>query len=323
MKSRSKTDVDFATVKAMFSKAGLGEAESAVPLGAGEFNTVLDVTANGRRYALKVSPTGDKEVLSYEKGMMRAEVYWYEVLRKETDIAVPEVYYADFSRSLIDADWFVMQLVKGRAPSEDDAEQLDVRLAKAAAKMHTVRGEKFGYVQGEKYSDWHSALRAMTQALLDDGRKKGLRSRRGEKLLGYIDLYRDTLNKADCRMVNYDLWAPNVIVADTPDGEKFFWIDPERCFFGDRIADFVCLDFFNPFVKKRAAVAAYNSVAQDKIDFSRDNEIRWAVMTAYLGLIQEVEKLYRYTPLMFGWWRNVLSAAFAYSAGFKALKKRR
>lgn len=53
----------------------------------------------------------------------------------------------------------------------------------------------------------------------------------------------------------------------------------------------------------------------------REYEIRWAVMMAYMGLLQEVEKYYRYTPFMFGWWRNVISSAFAYSKGFKALKE--
>ena len=59
-----------------------------------------------------------------------------------------------------------------------------------------------------------------------------MRSRRGEKLLRLIDRYADTLNEAECRMVNYDIWTPNIIVQETAQGKKFWWIDPERSFWG-------------------------------------------------------------------------------------------
>ena len=32
---------------------------------------------------------------------------------------------------------------------------------------------------------------------------------------------------------------------------------------------------------------------------------------------------YRYTPLMFGWWRNVFSSAFMFSTAFKVLDAKR
>ena len=42
----------------------------------------------------------------------------------------------------------------------------------------------FGYVQGEHYDDWYSAVRGMTAALLEDGKRKGVRSRRGTRTCG-------------------------------------------------------------------------------------------------------------------------------------------
>ena len=76
MKSRSKFQVDFATVSEMTQKAGIGSAESVESLGAGEFNTVLAVRAGGKDYALKIAPAPWSETLSYERDMMRAEVCW-------------------------------------------------------------------------------------------------------------------------------------------------------------------------------------------------------------------------------------------------------
>ena len=325
MKSRSKTEVTFALASEMMKKAGLGTAVSAEPLGAGEFNTVLAVKTNdGNAYALKVAPSEDADVQLYEKGMMRSEVHFYSLMREHTDISVPDVLYADFSHELLPADWFVMTLIKGRHPSGEKGEEaaaLAEELARMAASMHKVKGEGFGYIQRGLRPSWHEAVRAMTEDLLRDAEKKGVRSRRGEKLLRLIDKHAGTLNKAECRMVNYDIWMPNIIVQETAEGKKFWWIDPERSFWGDPVADFVCLEFFKPFRKKTLSAQAYNEHADVPVTLSREEEIRWGVMMAYMGLLQEVEKHYRYTPLMFGWWRNVISSALVYRAGFKALKK--
>ena len=325
MKSRSKTEVTFALASEMMKKAGLGTAVSAELLGAGEFNTVLAVKTNdGNAYALKVAPSEDADVQLYEKGMMRSEVHFYSLMREHTDISVPDVLYADFSHELLPADWFVMTLIKGRHPSGEKGEEataLAEELARMAASMHKVKGEGFGYIQRGLRPSWHEAVRAMTEDLLRDAEKMGVRSRRGEKLLRLIDKHAGTLNKAECRMVNYDIWMPNIIVQETAEGKKFWWIDPERSFWGDPVADFVCLEFFKPFRKKTLSAQAYNERANVPVTLSREEEIRWGVMMAYMGLLQEVEKHYRYTPLMFGWWRNVISSALVYRAGFKALKK--
>ena len=301
MKSRSKTEVTFALASEMMKKAGLGTAVSAEPLGAGEFNTVLAVKTNdGNAYALKVAPSADADVQLYEKGMMRSEVHFYSLMREHTDISVPDVLYADFSHELLPADWFVMTLIKGRHPGGEkgeEAQALAEELARMAASMHKVKGEGFGYIQRGLRPSWHEAVRRL------------------------IDRYADTLNEAECRMVNYDIWTPNIIVQETAEGKKFWWIDPERSFWGDPVADFVCLEFFKPFRKKTLSAQAYNERADVPVTLSREEEIRWGVMMAYMGLLQEVEKHYRYTPLMFGWWRNVISSALVYRAGFKALKK--
>lgn len=308
----------------MFAKAGLPAPESVSPLGAGEFNTVLSVVAGGTKYALKIAPSDDTPVLRYEKGMMQAEVRWYELIRKSGAVSVPEVVFSDFSHSLVPADWFVMTQIAGNHPAADAVGNMDKatteKLARTAARLNNVHGDKFGYLQGKRYDDWHSAIRSMVCDLLADAADKKRRSRRGEKLLRHIDLFADTLKKADCRMVNFDLWAANIIFP--ADGGGPFLIDPERSFMGDRIADFVCLEMAKDFRAKTVSLAAYNSESDSPLEVTRETTVRYAVAAAYLALVQEVEKYYRYTPLMFGWWRNVFGSAYMFSAAFRILDAR-
>ena len=109
MISRTKYLVDDETVRRLFQDAGLGAAEAVTPLGAGEFNAVYSISAGGKEYALKIAPAPDCPVLRYETSMMRAEVYWYEQIRQHTEIRVPEVYFTDFSRTKLPADYFIMK----------------------------------------------------------------------------------------------------------------------------------------------------------------------------------------------------------------------
>lgn len=121
-------------------------------------------------------------------------------------------------------------------------------------------------------------------------------------------------------MVNFDIWAPNILCIRGEQGIEYAWIDPERSFWGDRIADFICLETFKPMQQKKASLAAYNSVAGEPVAVTRDTEIRYAVALGYMALIQEVEKYYRYTPWNQGWWLDVFSSRYFYNKAFGVLQ---
>jgi hypothetical protein len=105
------------------------------------------------------------------------------------------------------------------------------------------------------------------------------------------------------------------------DGEFLLsWIDPERCLWGDRIADFVCLDFLNlDLGKKTAMMEAYNNASEEPIMVSDHERIRFAIMLGYLALIMEVEKYARYNIFLKGYWRNVVASNAYYEHAFKQL----
>lgn len=313
-------------IKEIFEKAGIHGAHGIEPLTAGEYNAVFSVSAGGNDYVLKIAPLPSVRVLTYEKDMMRSEVFWYETMRNKTDILTPKIYFKDFSRTLIPCDYFIMEKINGKTLdkaklSEEEIKNARRETAHMIAELHKIGSDKFGYIQNTLYDNWYLALRSIFQNLVDDCRRAGKKTKRGEKALCLVDRHKSVLENVRGTMINYDLWDVNLICKEEDGRKRLCWIDPERSFYGDPIFDFICLDFMTPFEKKFGVKKAYNEKADVKITNSRQEQIRFAFADLLMGLIQETEKYYRYTPRNFGWWRNVFSSRFVYKRGFAALEK--
>lgn len=326
MKSKTKNIVADETIRKCFVKAGFKNINNITALGAGMYNSVYSVSADGKEYAIKIAPPDDVEVMSYERGMMAAEVFWYKQMRDKTCIQVPNVLFYDDSKEIITSEYFIMEKIDGTQIdkmqlSNKEKADLNAEMAKLAAEMHKIKNDKFGYIQMGLFDNWYYAIRASVQALINDAEAKGKKTKRGKKLLSYIDKNKNILEKVDCCMVNYDIWASNILARRENGVLRFWWIDPERSFWGDRMADFVCLDVTKPLSKKDKVIEAYNTVSDEKIVATHELEIRYAILMAQMGLIQEVEKYYRYRPTMIGWWIDVIGSNFLfYKIAFKLLK---
>ena len=326
MKSKTKYEVDAATIQALFEKADIPGAENIAPLGDGEFNSVYAVDAGRKSYAIKIAPKPDAEILTYEKGMMAQEVFYYGLM-EQAGIHVPKIYFSDFTRKLIPTEYFIMQRLEGEKLGEGNLtaqewQEIHARLARMAARMHATQGEQFGFRQNGLHATWHLALRSMVTNLIEDCKRLGHRTPRGERLLREINHHQHILESVESRLINFDIWPSN-IVAQQVDGElKLSWIDPERCLWGDRIADFVCLDFMNMDLdKKTTALEAYNQVTDYPIQVGEAERIRYAIMLGYLGLVMEVEKYARYNLFLPGWWRNVAVSKMNFDRSFQQLEK--
>ncbi len=325
MISRTKYKIDEATILRLFTAAGIPDATNAVPLGDGEFNAVFLVSSPNKDYVLKIAPPDGAPVMAYERNMMQSEVFWYGVMREKTGIRVPEVYAADFSRANLPVPYCIMEHMPGEALNKaklTKAERAEAErlLAKMSASMHAVQSARFGYEQCGLHENWFEAISAFVRQTLDDCAKKSRRSRRGERLLRLIERHRDVLTAAKGSMVNFDIWPANILVSREAGELRLSWIDPERSFWGDPMLDFVCFAFHRPLSEQQAVLATYNAASNRPVTPTRAEEIRFAVGQAYLALIMEAEKYYRYSPLHFGWWRNVLAARLLYRAAFTALE---
>lgn len=327
MISKSKYEVDEKTIVRLFEKADIFDAMNIAPLGAGEFNSVYSVDAGGKAYAIKIAPVGSSGILTYETDMMRQEVYYYSLM-EQAGISVPAIYYSDFSMTDIPTGYFIMQRLDGQQLDkikldEEESAEATIKTAGMVARMHSVKGEKFGYMQNGLHGNWYIAITEIVKNLIKDANNFGKNTKRGDKLLKFIEHNKTILEKVDCRLINFDIWPPNIFCKRADGAElTLSWIDPERCLFGDRIADFVCLEFMKMSLdKKEISINAYNKVSDTQIVITDNERVRYAIMLGYLGLIMEVEKYARYSPRHFGWWRNVLASKMLFSNAFKQLKK--
>lgn len=325
MISNSKYKVDEKTIAKLFEKAGIFDAANIVPLGAGEFNSVYSADAGGKAYAIKIAPLNTSNILTYETDMMKQEVYYYSQMLN-AGISVPQIYYCDFSCADIPVSYFIMEKIDGSQLdkiklTDNEKTEATIGLAEMAAKMHSVKGEKFGYIQSGLHNNWYLALTEIVNNLIKDANRFGKKTKRGSMLLEHIKRNKLILEKVDSRLINFDIWPPNIFCKKKDGKLMLSWIDPERCLWGDRISDFVCLEFISMSLdKKILSIAAYNKASDSPLTITDEERIRFAIMLGYLGLIMEIEKYSRYSPRHFGWWRNVIISKMLFSNAIKQLK---
>ena len=323
--SKTKYEASEAEIKALFSFHKLGNVLDIAVLGNGEFNAAYKVTCdNGVTYALKIAPPAEARVLSYEKNMMESEVFWYSQMHEKTDILCPKVYASDFSKEIIKSNCFIMEMMPGKPLwemgfSDKEYEAVQKQKIGMLTKIHTIANDGYGYIQTGLTGSWYEALKAMALRLVADCKSLGHDTPDGERFVSLIDKHEKLLRTVPCRMVNFDLWDSNVLYNEKTG--KICWIDPERGFWGDPVADFIPLGPGQkvPLSAKQKELDIYNDMAQEKIFLTGETEIRYALAVCYLALIEEVEKYVRYEPDNPTYIRNAIDSREMYDMAFKLL----
>ena len=323
--SKTKYNATEAEIKELFSFHKTGNVIDITALGFGEFNAVYKVSCdNGNSYALKIAPPETAKILSYENNMMKSEVYWYSQMHEKTDILCPKIFVSDFSKEIIKSNCFIMEMMAGKpiweaGLSEEGYDEVQKQKISMLTKIHRISNDGFGYIQTGLAPSWYEALKNMALNLVKDCKALGQETPYGEKFVSLIDKHEKILSAVPCRMVNFDLWDTNILYND--ETGKICWIDPERGFWGDPVADFVAL---GPGPKaslsaKEKELNTYNETAEEKIFLTEETEIRYALAVCYLALIEEVEKYVRYEPDNPTYIRNAIDSKEMFEMAFKLL----
>lgn len=243
--SITKAAVSEDTVNRMTQKALGEDALEIRELKEGYFNIAYQVRLSDRDVVLKIAPSPETEVMTFEKNIMFSEVDSMKMVAQRTEVPVPEVLFYDSSRDVADREYFFMEMLDGKSLSsisdvlpEEQKQRIYYDMGRYTAMLNGITGERFGYYgqpdrQGE---DWYEVFRDMLRDPFADAERKGIAMPvREDETLELLERDRALLGAVKTpRFVHWDIWAGNVFIAD---GQIRGIIDFERCLWGDPLLE--------------------------------------------------------------------------------------
>lgn len=293
--SRTKTRLTLQAVDALTRDVLGGRGTRAMSeLTEGYFNTAYRLELeDGQSFVLKVAPPADVPVLTYEHGLMRGEVEAMRLASEDPLVPVPSVRHADFTRSRLPVDYFLMDVVEGLtwgslrdALSDEQNADIEHQLGVITAAINAVDHPTFGYLAtGPAFDSWFEAFGWMCATLYADAARFGIEVPMPEhELTELLGSHRRAFEEVTrpC-LVHWDLWAGNVLVQLDADGrarisgivdfERSMWADPLMEFIPGRLRD----------------LEAYESGYGRPLLASRAGRIRRLFYNVYLGFVLVIE----------------------------------
>ena len=296
-----------------------------IPLSGGTFNTLYQINGSGilqNGVILKTGPQRDVVVPNHERDVLKTEVYAYEILQGQ-NIPIPKLYGYDFSKTIIPCDYFLMERMSGTTwyenwPIRDPG--LRRALGQYTARMHNVEVDWFGEISDDpakRFHSWGEAFTAMVEDALESIRAQDL-SLPFDDIRSAVTSRRamlDTLKKPS--LVNFDLWAGNVLVRKQEDGFYLTgMIDFERCFLGDPLASFSsALLLYDDVEKEDAFLEGYNKARTKKLVITDDDREKMVLYEMFMYLRSYAET-HRY-----GFWFRSLQRITLRTSLYSLLQK--
>lgn len=295
---KTKQNIPESVICEIFNRHSLGSVKNIKTLTGGMFNTVLMVQTDINKYAVKIAPKQQVQVLTYENDLIRSEVNTYTLLSNIKSVHFPKLYGYNFD-SDYEYNYLIMEYID--APtlnkvklSKEEYDGVMYDLGKAMAQIHEIKSEDgFGYIQNGLKSTWKDAYYDMLQNLIKDAQKKNAQIpylSEIKALLKENETVFDSVTEPS--LVHFDLWQGNIMVKD---GRLYALIDCERAMFADVMGEFISLDYAAAFDvnKNKMLIDGYNSISKKKLKFDKEELIRLYFMKLYLGSIAYTETYYR------------------------------
>lgn len=292
-------------IQKIFDRHSLGTVLQVTSLKGGTFNSVYRVSTENKEYAIKIVADKQKEVLTYEKGLIETEAKVYELLQKTEYI--PKIHGYNYSDEY-EHKYLIMDFIEGQTLNKtklgkEEYDGVMYSLGRAMAEIHCVTGEGFGYMQCGLKGTMREAYLSMTDNLISDARRKVKDIPFANRVRKAIDKNVSAFDGVEAPVLtHFDLWGGNIVIKDN---RLSALIDCERAMLGVPEGDFISLDYLAPFDKEKskALLEGYNSASSEKLIFEGDSLKRFYLMRLQLGLIVFTESHYRYarfTPMYIG-----------------------
>lgn len=293
----------------MCTRAGISDAQEFLPADSGDFNAVFRVvTASHGAFILKIAPRYGAPVLTHERNMMHTELTAYDLIRSRTNVRVPRVIFSDFSGKCMPCDWFIMEELDGcplsRMPRTlRQSPDLLRALGEAAAQIHSIQGEGFGYEQWGLRSTWRDAYLEMTHNIIADAKRLGAEIPCVREVRETFRRFERELDAvATPSLVHFDLRPEHVFVRQETGAPLFSAvIDPDAAYWGDPAGDFILFD-------QQSAFWEGYRVSGNAPEWGRNLQIRTLLMKLYLAIIRYTRVEIRLERNRFPYRREKLSS---------------
>lgn len=290
--SITKAMVSEEMINKMVLKAFGCEPKGITELKEGFYNVAYRIELGDRTIILKVAPSPEVEILTSEKNIMWAEVDSMRMAKARTNVPVPEIYFYDDSRELINRPYFFMEALAGRnfftimdTMSEEEKATIFRQAGQYTKELNQITGEKFGYYgqpdrQGENWYEVFGSL--ILDAFSDLERKSIAVPVEKEKLLAMLSADKACFAEVTTpKYVHWDIWAGNIFVED---GKVTGIIDFERAMWADELMEvgFRTYDYSKAF---------FEGYGKEALSETENRRARWYDM--YLFLLMRTECDYR------------------------------
>ena len=326
--NKMKLDISQQALSDIFKKHNLGNIQSADLMTGGEFNSVYKiVTDDSKKYVIKIAPSSDIDVLTYEHNLIQSEVFAYEKLAELKSVHIPEIF--GYSQSSDEPyQYLIMEFIEGKTLSkskltDEETAKVTYSLGQTMAEIHSIAvPDGFGYLQNGLKRTWKDAYLSMVDSIIRDGLTKKAKIPYLEEIKSLINQNLSVLDEVKTpALIHFDLWAGNIILDKNND--LYSLIDCERVMFGDVMGEFISLDYITPFSleKNKSLIAGYRSCANRNVEFNNNEMIRLYLMRLYLGLIANIETSYRYRKMSLTFLGRYLFSKHFLKVSIRELKK--
>lgn len=297
MKSKTKVNVTMNDISNIITYHFKEEVLESKEIVSGFYNAIYYVKISSSELVLKVAPSEDISILTYERDIIKREVKVYEIM-KSLGVPVPKVYVSDYSKSVIDSDYYIMNYIEGSTlfelrDSGIDKEKIYFQLMKYLSQIHSQKMDFFGYDNFDKKPrSIKEAYFLMLDNLLNDANRANL------ELPSYVHDLISMVKRLEGKLsynnkpslLHFDLWDGNIFIQDE---NIVGLIDTERSMNFEPMMEFVAMhiDIFNEDNVKY--VDYYNQFAIEKINLNEESLIRFRMYQVYMYLLIVVECPYR------------------------------
>ncbi len=207
--------------------------------GAGLYNDTYFLNSAEKKNVIRLAPADDVPKLFYEIDMMRSEPEIHRRVREKTEIPVPAVVYADFTRREINRDYIVLEFMEGTPGMFNPRE-----LGAYVRQLHYITNDRYGYPdrKAPTAESWPEIFGIYTEMIFQDCLDCGILSpEEKEWFMTYYRDYAGAIHDAEPCLIHLDLWTQNIL---TQDGTIRAIIDFDRGLYGDPELEFAVLDTY-------------------------------------------------------------------------------